>query len=72
MGRLGSAYGLGGAAAALAALIAAVQLQVRTIEEPYLLRTHGHAYRTYAVRTGRFLPGLGRLSDEAAGAAGDR
>lgn len=25
------------------------------------LRTYGDAYRAYAARTGRFLPGLGRL-----------
>ena len=39
-------------AAALTALIAAVQLQVRTAEEPYLLTTHGDAYAGYAARTG--------------------
>jgi protein-S-isoprenylcysteine O-methyltransferase Ste14 len=48
-------------AAALAALVAAVQLQVRTAEEPYLLATHGAAYADYAARTGRFVPGVGRL-----------
>lgn len=37
-----------------------LELQVRVVEEPYLARTHGAAYRTYAARTGRFLPGLGR------------
>lgn len=47
--------------AALACLIAAVQLQVRLIEEPYLLRVHGAAYRDYAETTGRFLPAIGRL-----------
>jgi len=31
-------------------------------EEAYLLRTHGDAYRDYARRVGRFLPGIGRLS----------
>ncbi len=48
------------AAAALAAFTAAVQIQVRAIEEPYLLRTHGEAYRSYVARTGRFLPLIGR------------
>ncbi|MFW5418044.1 isoprenylcysteine carboxylmethyltransferase family protein [Nocardiopsis sp. CNT-189] len=48
-------------AAALAAFIAAVQIQVRVVEEPYLAAAHGEAYRRYAGRTGRFLPGLGRL-----------
>lgn len=47
--------------AALACLLVAVELQVRLVEEPYLLRTHGGAYRAYAARVGRFVPGLGRL-----------
>ena len=46
--------------AALVALVAAVQLQVRVAEEPYLLATHGAAYAAYAARTGRFVPGVGR------------
>lgn len=37
------------------------QIQVRRVEEPYLARVHGVAYETYAGRTGRFLPGIGRL-----------
>ncbi len=37
-----------------------LQLQVRAVEEPHLLSTHGDTYREYARRTGRFLPGLGR------------
>lgn len=32
-------------------------------EEAYLLRMYGNAYREYARRVGRFLPGLGRLRD---------
>jgi protein-S-isoprenylcysteine O-methyltransferase Ste14 len=46
----------------LAALVVGMELQVRLVEEPYLLRTHGAAYADYAARTGRFLPGVGRLS----------
>lgn len=46
---------------ALACLVTAVELQVRLIEEPYLMRVHGSAYRDYAARTSRFLPGIGRL-----------
>ncbi len=44
------------------ALILALQLQVRWVEEPYLTRAHGEAYLAYARRTGRFLPffGLGK------------
>lgn len=49
---------------ALACLVAAVQIQVRGVEEPYLLATHGPAYRAYASRAGRFLPGVGRLAGE--------
>ena len=43
------------------ALLIALEIQVRAVEEPYLLRTHGDAYRRYAAATGRFLPGIGRL-----------
>lgn len=45
-------------------LLAAVQIQVRGVEEPYLLRAHPDAYPSYAARVGRFLPGLGRLEPE--------
>ena len=38
-----------------------VQLQVRVVEEPYLLATHGKTYAAYAARVGRFVPGAGRL-----------
>ena len=47
--------------AACVALLVALELQVRAVEEPYLLRTHGDSYRRYAARTGRFVPGIGRL-----------
>ncbi|WBB93758.1 isoprenylcysteine carboxylmethyltransferase family protein [Verrucosispora sp. WMMC514] len=50
------------ALAALGVLVVALQVQVRAVEEPYLMATHGDAYRRYAGRVGRFLPGLGRLS----------
>jgi protein-S-isoprenylcysteine O-methyltransferase Ste14 len=46
---------------ALVALLVAVEIQVRVSEEPYLLRHHGDAYRAYARRVGRFVPGVGRL-----------
>ena len=46
----------------LLALVVGIELQVRRVEEPYLLRTHGAAYAGYASRTGRFLPRVGRLS----------
>jgi protein-S-isoprenylcysteine O-methyltransferase Ste14 len=38
-----------------------LELQVRAVEEPYLLRTHGDEYRRYASGVGRFVPGVGRL-----------
>src|SRR5699024_1144539 len=46
--------------AALAVFVAAVQVQVRAIDEPYLVRTPGAAYRSYTTRTGRFVPLVGR------------
>jgi protein-S-isoprenylcysteine O-methyltransferase Ste14 len=48
------------AALALAMLLLAIELQVRRVEEPYLVRSHGDRYRDYARRVGRFVPGLGR------------
>lgn len=42
----------------LAALVTAIEIQVRAVEEPYLPRTHGEAYRHYVRRSGRFLPTL--------------
>lgn len=44
----------------LGALIVALELQVRVVEEPYLRRTHGRAYEAYAAAIGRFVPGVGR------------
>jgi protein-S-isoprenylcysteine O-methyltransferase Ste14 len=43
------------------ALLAGLELQVRLVEEPYLVRTHGDAYWAYASRVGRFIPRLGLL-----------
>lgn len=48
------------ALAGLAALIAALQVQVRAVEEPYLREAHGTEFDVYAARTGRFLPTLRR------------
>lgn len=44
--------------AALVVLTAALEIQVRVVEEPYLARTHGPAYQQYRATTGRFLPTL--------------
>ena len=48
------------AIAGLLGLVVALEVQVRVVEEPYLLRAHGDAYAGYARRTGRFVPGIGR------------
>lgn len=45
----------------LAGLGVALELQVRVVEEPYLLEAHGETYARYAAHVGRFLPGVGRL-----------
>jgi protein-S-isoprenylcysteine O-methyltransferase Ste14 len=46
---------------AFVGLFVAIELQVRAVEEPYLLQMHGDAYADYAVRVGRFVPAMGRL-----------
>jgi protein-S-isoprenylcysteine O-methyltransferase Ste14 len=43
------------------ALVVALELQVRVVEEPYLTRAHGPVYVEYASRVGRFVPRLGLL-----------
>jgi protein-S-isoprenylcysteine O-methyltransferase Ste14 len=45
----------------LLGLVLALELQVRVVEEPYLLQAHGRNYADYAARVGRFIPGIGRL-----------
>ena len=47
--------------AAVIAIAVALEIQVRAVEEPYLLRTHGDAYRGYAARVGRFVPRIGLM-----------
>lgn len=49
------------AVAGVLALVAALEVQVRFVEEPYLRSTHGTSYDAYASVAGRFLPGIGRL-----------
>src|SRR4051794_31884923 len=48
--------------AAVAVIVVGLELQVRGVEEPFLRRTHGDAYRSYAARVGRFVPRVGRFS----------
>ena len=43
-------------------MIAGLEIQVRFVEEPWLLRQHGVAFARYRATVGRFLPGLGRVS----------
>lgn len=45
---------------ALVVLVIAIEIQVKAVEEPYLDRTHGDAYRRYRATTWRFVPGVGR------------
>jgi protein-S-isoprenylcysteine O-methyltransferase Ste14 len=40
-------------------LVATIELQVRIVEEPYLLTVHGDDYRSYRTNVGRFMPGVG-------------
>jgi protein-S-isoprenylcysteine O-methyltransferase Ste14 len=42
-------------------LVAALEVQVRMVEEPYLVGVHGEAYLAWAQQTGRFVPWIGRL-----------
>jgi protein-S-isoprenylcysteine O-methyltransferase Ste14 len=47
--------------AGLILTVAALELQVRRVEEPYLLAKHGAAYRRYTASVGRFIPGVGLI-----------
>ena len=49
------------AIAGFATLVVALELQVRLVEEPYLLQVHGGTYVDYAARVGRFIPAVGLL-----------
>jgi protein-S-isoprenylcysteine O-methyltransferase Ste14 len=40
-------------------LLVTIELQVRVVEEPYLLTVHGDAYRGYLATVGRFFPSVG-------------
>jgi protein-S-isoprenylcysteine O-methyltransferase Ste14 len=47
---------------AFGVLALGLDLHVRLVEEPYLAATHGSSYAAYAVRVGRFVPGVGRFT----------
>lgn len=49
------------AVAAIVTLFVGLELQVRLVEEPYLLQVHGDVYASYSARVGRFVPRLGLL-----------
>jgi protein-S-isoprenylcysteine O-methyltransferase Ste14 len=53
----------------LVVLVIALELQVRVVEEPYLLRAHPNEYAGYAARVGRFVPGVGRIRVEQSASA---
>lgn len=55
------------AIAGLFALATAIEMQVRLVEEPYLLRAHDGDYASYAARVGRFLPGIGLIDAGSSG-----
>jgi protein-S-isoprenylcysteine O-methyltransferase Ste14 len=42
-------------------LAVSIELQVRLVEEPYLLKVHGGSYREYASTVGRFVPRTGLI-----------
>lgn len=42
-------------------LVVSIEVQVRFVEEPYLLKVHGESYREYAGTVGRFVPGTGLI-----------
>ncbi|GAA2410967.1 methyltransferase family protein [Mycolicibacterium llatzerense] len=46
---------------AFAVLAVTIELQVRVVEEPYLMATHGKAYRDYCKTVGRFVPHIGHI-----------
>lgn len=44
---------------ATAAIVIAIEMQVRFVEEPYLRRVHGDKYENYCRNVGRFVPFIG-------------
>jgi protein-S-isoprenylcysteine O-methyltransferase Ste14 len=41
-------------------VVAALELQTRLVEEPYLAAVQGERYAAYAAEVGRFVPSVGR------------
>jgi protein-S-isoprenylcysteine O-methyltransferase Ste14 len=48
-------------------LVASIEVLVRRVEEPYLLRVHGDAYRRYGSAVGRFVPRIGLIGLRVSG-----
>ncbi len=46
-------------------LVASIESVVRRVEEPYLLRVHGDAFRQYRAAVGRFVPRIGLLRNDS-------
>lgn len=46
---------------AFVCLLAAIELQVRAVEEPYLSSVHGSAYDDYRAQVGRLIPRIGLI-----------
>lgn len=44
-----------------AVLVVSIEVQVRLVEEPYLLQVHGDGFREYASTVGRFAPRTGLI-----------
>lgn len=42
-------------------LTVGLEIQIRLVEEPYLRHVHGDAWLAWARRTGRLVPGIGRV-----------
>jgi protein-S-isoprenylcysteine O-methyltransferase Ste14 len=49
----------------IALAVIGLEIHVRVVEEPHLMRAHGERYMTYARSAGRFVPGCGRVSGSA-------
>lgn len=51
--------------AAILVGLTGIEIQVRFVEEPHMIRMAGEVYRSWAARVGRFVPGVGRLARDA-------
>jgi protein-S-isoprenylcysteine O-methyltransferase Ste14 len=60
------------AIAVFVTFLAAIEVSVRTVEEPYLLGVHGDEYRDYTARVGRFVPGIGLIGRDGYPPSGQR